>query len=141
MKAAHGEENYALLLRDDYAYSTLWTVTVPDAYPDFYRMPAPVLSRIRQAVPVNGIWLEGLSRVSLFVYDNDSVILYPYVMDGVQQTKVRLHINGGRKLTAKGEGCSDGQEAQPLHVKNGEAVFELPAVPGEYRLYKILREK
>ncbi len=140
VKAAHGEESYALLLRDDYAYSTLWTVTVPDTYPDFYRMPAPVISRIRKAVPVNGIWLEGPSRVSLFVYDNDSVILYPYVMDGVQQTKVRLHVKGGRKLTVKGGERPDGREAEPLYVKDGEAVFELPAVPGEYKLYKILRE-
>ena len=135
VKASTGEESFALLLRDDYCYSTLWTLSVPDAYPDFYRMPSPVLDRIRQSMPVRGVWLEGPSRISLFVYDNDRVIIYPYVMDGVQRTVVSLHARGAKELIRK----RDEKRFEPVRTNGDEAVFELAALPGQYELYKILR--
>ena len=75
VKAVHDEESYGMLLRDPYAGGRILSLAVPDAYPDFYRLPAEVISRIRQEIPVQGVWLEGPGRISLFVYDNDSVIL------------------------------------------------------------------
>ena len=135
VKASSGEESFALLLRDDYCYSTLWTLSVPDAYPDFYRMPSPVLDRIRQSMPVRGVWLEGPSRISLFVYDNDRVIIYPYVMDGVQRTVVSLHARGAKALIRK----RDEKRFEPVRANGDEAVFELAALPGQYELYEILR--
>ena len=136
VKAAHDEESYGILLRDPYADGRIYSLAVPDAYPDFYRLPAPVLSRIRQEFPAAGLWLEGPSRISLFPYDNDTVILYPYVMEGSQRERVRLHARGAAKLVSRPEG----REIAPLYEKNGEAVFELEAVPGRYTLYQILRE-
>ena len=135
VKAAHDEESYGILLRDTYADSELLTLAVPDAHPDFYRLPAPVLSRIRQEVPVNGIWMEGPARISLFVYDNDTVILYPYVMEGVQRERIRLHVQGAKAVTAE----PGGKRIEPLYEKNGEAVFDLIAMPGHYTLYRIER--
>ena len=94
----HDEESYGVLLKDVYCDSRLWTLAVPDAFPDFYRIPAEALSRIRQAMPVNGAWLEGGARISLFAYDNDTFLLYPYVIEGVQRSFVRLHVKGARAL-------------------------------------------
>jgi len=135
VKAVHDEENVGILLRDAYGDSRLLTLAVPDAYPDFYRLPSPVLSRIRQEIPVRGIWLEGDARISLFVYDNDSVILYPYVMEGVQRTKVYLHVRGASALTVQ----PGGKRIEPLYRRENEAVFELIAMPGRYMLYRIER--
>ncbi|MBQ6529113.1 MAG: hypothetical protein IJI38_11365, partial [Clostridia bacterium] len=137
IKLISGEESFGLLLRDDYARGHLWTLAVPDAFPDLYALPQEVLSRIRQSFPVQGVWLEGGARISLFVYDNDSVIVYPYVMDGVQRQVVRLHVRGASALLpAPGE-----REIRPLYVSGDEAVFEIPAVPGKFTLYQIIREK
>ena len=136
VKAAHDEESYGILLRDDYCGGHLWTLAVPDAFSDLYRLPAPVWSRIRQAVPVNGVWLEGPSRISLFVYDNDAFVLYPYVMEGVQRQVVRVHVQGACGLSVPGRK----QPLEPLYVQNGEAVFEVPAMPGQYVLYRVLRK-
>ncbi len=133
VKASHGEENYGILLRDAYEDSRLLTLAVPDACPDFYRMPAPVLSRIRQEVPVRGVWLEGGPRISLFVYDNDTVIIYPYVMEGVQRSMVRLHVKDAAALRT----CPGDRRIEPLYRVKDEAVFELPAMPGQYTLYRI----
>ncbi len=135
VKAVHGEENTAILLRDAYQDSRLLTLSIPDARADICRLPAPVLSCIRREIPVRGIWLEGPARVSLFIYDNDTVILYPYVMDGVQRERVRLHVSGAASLLSfPGE-----KTIQPLYTEGGESVFDLIAVPGKFTLYTIGR--
>lgn len=135
VKAAKGEESYGLLLKDPVGKGCMWTVTVPDAFPDFYNYPEGVVSRIREEFPVRGIWMEGPTRISLFVYDNDSFIVYPYVMDEVQNTLVRIHVNGARKLFDPVKG----RDVQALYVCGEDAVFELLANPGEYKLYTIIR--
>ena len=135
VKGMNVEESYGILLRDDYMDGHLWTLAVPDAYPDLYAIPREALSRIRQAVPVEGVWLEGPSRISLFVYDNDSFVLYPYVMEGVQREVVRLHVKGAKALRVPG----GKKDLEPLYVQNGEAVFEVSAMPGQYVLYQIVR--
>ncbi len=135
VKAVHGEENTAILLRDAYQDSRLLTLSIPDARADIYRLPAPVLNRIRREIPVRGIWLEGPARISLFVYDNDTVILYPYVMEGVQRERVRLHVSGAASLLSfPGE-----KTIQPLYTEGKESVFELIAMPGKFTLYTIVR--
>ncbi len=128
VKGSHGEESYGLLLRDDYMDGRLWTLSVPDAFPDFYAMPEQVLSRIRQVFPVEGVWLEGPSRIGLFVYDNGSFIVYPFVMDGVQRQLVRLHVKGASSLRVMGQKSA----LAPLYREGDEAVFELPVMPGKF---------
>ena len=135
VKASFGEESSAILLRDAYMDSALFTLSVPDARPDIYHLPAPVLSAVRRHLPVNGAWLEGPARISLFVYDNDTVILYPYVMEEVQRGRVMLHVRGARALCSR----PAGRTVQPLYVRDGEAVFDQPAEPGRYTLYQIIR--
>jgi len=136
VKGMHGEESYGMLLRDPYGDGRLWTLAVPDAFPDFYYVPAEALSRIRQALPVNGVWLEGPARISLFIYDNDTIVLYPYVMEGVQRDVVRLHVAGAAALSLP---CEGGRRLEPLYTRNGEAVFEVEAMPGRFALARIER--
>ena len=139
IKAIHGEENIGFLFRDRYGAGELWTLAVPDAMPDLYRLPAPVLSRLREAFPVRGAWLEAGSLVSLFVYSNDAFVLYPYVAEGTQRQVVRLHVKNAAAL----ELPLKKRTVQPLYTRkfgqNTDAVFELQAVPGQYEVLKVLR--
>ena len=137
VKGMRGEESYGMLLEDVYCDSRLWTLAVPDAFPDFYHIPAEALSRIRQAMPVNGAWLEGGARISLFAYDNDTLVLYPYVMEGVQRSVVRLHVKGAKALVLPNQG---NKRLEPLYLRGDEAVFEVEAMPGRYVLYRIERQ-
>ena len=142
VKACCGEESYGILLKDCYGKGQMWTLTVPDAYPQLYHLPAEVLDRIRQEFPVRGVWLEGNSRISLFVYDNDSFILYPYVMEPSQPGTALIHVEGAKALEVYTGSWADRKQTKrldPLYTKNGEAVFEVPAMPGTYVLYKIVR--
>ncbi len=142
VKASRGEESYGILLRDPYADGRILSLAVPDAMPDLYRLPAPVLSRIRQEMAVNGVWLEGPARISLFLYDNDSLILYPYVMEGARRERVRLHVRGAKALRMRTgrPGPAKDTPMEPLYVtRDGEAVFELALTPGAYALWQIIR--
>ena len=136
VKGAQGEESCGILLRDDYCDGHLWTLAVPDAFPQLYDLPAPVLSRIRQALPAGGAWLEGPSRISLFAYDNDSYIVYPYVMEGVQRQIIRLHVKDANALYMP----IRKKRLEPLYVQGDEAVFELAAMPGQYEVYQAVKD-
>ena len=135
VKACHGEESTGVLLRDDVCGGHLWTLAVPDAFPDLYRLPAPVISRIREALPVNGLWLEGPTRTSLFVYDNDTFVVYPYVMTGARRDSGKLHVRAAKALTVPGFP----KPIEPLYVRGEDAVFEVPLMPGRFALYQIQR--
>ena len=135
VKAVHGEESYGLLLRDHYGRGCLWTLAVPDAFPDLYHLPAEALGRIRQAMPVNGAWMEGPAGVSLFAYDNDTFVLYSYVMSSAQYRVVRLHVRGAKALVDPVSGA----RLEPKYREGDEAVFELAAKSGEYTLCRVER--
>ena len=140
VKAVRGEENQDFLSRDRYGKGELWSITLPCALPDLYRLPAAVLSRVREAFPVRGAWLEGESEISLFVYDNNSFVLYPYVMDGAQRKSVRLHVKGARALRMPLRRNPKGEERvlKPLCQTQEDSVFELQLQPGQWEL--LIRE-
>ena len=136
IKSVCGNENYGVMLQDTYGKGRMITLTVPDSFSDLYNMPESVLTRIRAEFPVGGMHLEGGAETSLFVYDNDTFIVYPYVDNNTQPATVRLHITGkasSLKLPV------EGREMTPLYTNDTETVFELPTYPGKYVLYQIVR--
>ena len=142
VKAADTEESFGILLRDTCGKGQMWTLAVPDNFPDLYKMPGKVLTRIRKEFHT-GAYLESKAGVSLFPYDNDTLIIYPYVTAVSKPSTVCLHVAGEaaalempvRKDFRTGEPV----RIDPLFTRDGETVFELPAVPGHYELYRILR--
>ena len=139
-KVADTEESFGILLRDTYGQGQLLTLTVPDSFPDLYKLPAPVLTRIREEFPARGAWLESEAGVSLFAYDNGAFIIYPYATSAAQPATVCLHIQGEvsalempvRKDFLTGET----RRIPPLYTRGGETVFRLRTNPGVYELYK-----
>lgn len=141
VKGAVGQENYAILLRDTYGKGEMLTLVVPDAFPQLNNLPMEALTRIRAEFPVGGVYLEGIDRISLFVYDNDTFIVYPYVDDGTQASEIRLHVLGNAKalkLPVQDRGPQGG-ELKPLYRDEHETVFKANAMPGRYVLYQIVR--
>lgn len=77
LAAAYGtDNNFPVVLRCSYGDGQLSIITVPDNMGDLYHYPAQVLNVIRslftKEMPVA---LEGPSKVQLFVYDNNKVIV------------------------------------------------------------------
>ena len=136
IKTRVGQENFGMLLRDTYGKGEMLTLAVPDAFSDLYHLPEDVLTRIRAAFPVGSVYLEAGSRISLFSYDNDAMIVYPYVDDGVQPSIIRIHVQGQVKALALPIAK---RELAPLYTTETETVFEWRVQPGRYDLFKILR--
>ena len=142
VKVADTEESFGILLKDTYGKGQMWTVAVPDSFPDFYKMPGRALTRIRREFHT-GAYLECRAGISLFPYDNDTLIVYPYVTSLAQPSTVYLHVAGEAKAlempVRKSFSGSGPVRIVPLYARDGETVFELPAVPGKYELYRIVR--
>lgn len=136
IKTRVGQESYGMLLKDTYGKGEMWTLAVPDSFSDLYHLPVDVLTRIRAAFPVGGVHLECGPLVSLFPYDNDAFIVYPYVDDGAQPSLVRIHVAGQIKAL---EMPVEDKTLPPLYTTEKETVFEYRAVPGRYDLFHIVR--
>ena len=140
-KVADTEESFALLLRDTYGKGQMWTVTVPDSFPDFYRMPKMVLTRLRREFPAAGVYLECGAGVSLFPYDNGAFIIYPYSTSQAQPGTVRIHLCGDMKALTmplrKDRRTGECVRLEPLYRKDGETVFESRIQPGVFEVYRI----
>ena len=142
VKVADTEESFGLLLRDTYGKGQMMTLAVPDSFPDLYNLPEKALTRLRCEFPVSRVYLECGSGISLFAYDNDTFVIYPYATSEAQPAAIRVHVRGDAKalempvhrdwMTGKKT------KVEPLYRKNGETVFEVPTKPGAYELYKII---
>ena len=79
-------------------------------------------------------------QTSLFPYDNDAFIIYPYVTSRSQPSTILIHAAGDvealempvRKHPVTGKPF----RIEPLYRENGETVFKVRAMPGKYELYR-----
>ena len=71
-----GVSGWPILHRATYSNGTLYVLTIPDDYGNLYDYPAPVLNEIRRTMSKDlDLYLEGPSKVSIFLYDNNTVIV------------------------------------------------------------------
>ena len=144
VKVAESEESFGLLLRDTYGKGQMLTLAVPDSFPDLYKLPSAALSRIRREFPAQDVWLECGAGISLFPYDNGAFIVYPYATGISQPATVRIHVAGEVKalgMPVRKEFRSDQiRRVRPMYARDGETVFEVRTQPGQYELYRIIRE-
>lgn len=143
VKVADTEESFGILLKDTYGKGQMWTLAVPDSFPDLYKIPGKALTRIRREFPAAGAYLECRAGISLFPYDNDTLIIYPYVTSQAQPSTIHLHVPAEAKElempVRRDFMTGENVRIKPLYSRDGETVFELPAMPGKYELYRILR--
>lgn len=134
-KGIADEEAYTLLARDTYGKGQMYTLVVPDSFSDLKNYPNLILNRMRKEFAVNGIYLEGNPMISLFVYNNDTFVLYPYVDNHTFDSDVCVHIKGGTALIQP----DTGRTVEPLYTRDGEAVFCLRTTVGKFACYKVVR--
>ena len=129
------EEAYTLLARDTYGKGQMYTLVVPEAFSDLKHYPNLILNRMRKEFAVNGIYLEGDPMIGLFVYDNDTFVLYPYVDADTRDSDVFIHIEGAKGLRIPGME----RIIEPLYTRNSEAIFCLRASIGKFACYQVVR--
>ena len=133
-KAICEEEACTLLAHDTYGNGSMYTLVLPEAFSEIKYYPETVLSRMRKEFAANGIRMDGKGQISLFVYDNDTFVIYPYVDNGTYDSDIMVYIDGAKSISELG-----GREILPLYTENGEAAFRLRAQVGKFIGYKINR--
>jgi hypothetical protein len=135
---------YPLLLVDRYGKEgQLYVWTIPDNFHNLYRLPPAVIAAIKNVVmkgfPVR---LDGPSQVSLFAYDNHTIVVESFLPG---ETKVKIGALGGvTKLRDLLTG--DVITVQPPSVpsqsrwhspEEPRAWFEVPVAPHSFRAFAI----
>ena len=71
-----GVSGWPILHRAQYSQGNLYVLAIPDDYGNLYDYPAPVLNEIRRLMSKDlDMHLEGPALVSIFLYDNKTVIV------------------------------------------------------------------
>jgi len=131
---------YPLLMSMNYGKGTLYILTIPDNFNDLYHLPPQVLNGVRRAFSKNlKVSIEGPSRICLFPYDNDALILHSFLP---HPSRVKVVVKGKglklRELTSEEafgsfrmRGEAEGFE------RNSETVFQVHLQPYSYRAFRI----
>ena len=134
-KAVCGEENYPILMRDNYGKGELITLVLPDEYGYIYDLPENVLTQVRaqftDAVPIT---LRGPGQASVFAYDNDTFAVYKYT-DGLKTGNYGVVLQGNADSLTSLAGRKT--ELFPSSRGFGTTTFDLYIQPGDLNYFKI----
>ncbi len=135
-----GANGWPVLHQARYANASLFVLTVPDNFADLYNLPAPVLNRIRDVLTMDlEPRIEGPAKVSLFVYDNKTLIVESFLS---VETKIRVFTDpgtgsltdlvSGEKVETAGKSTSRiwGRDAVE------KSYFDIVLKPHSYRVFK-----
>ena len=90
VSAFNGTNGWPIVHRGDYSKGKFYVLTIPDNMIDLYHMPVDILSKIKEILtPAMPALLEAPGYTSLFVYDNNTVIVESFTSDS-RQVKLRL---------------------------------------------------
>lgn len=104
-----GVSGYPILLRAPYALGNLYVLTIPDDPGDLYEYPAGALNEIRRIMSRDiNIYIEAPSQVSLFTYDNQTLVI-----ENFNDQPVEVRIVTDDKVMAL-ENLENGKKTSPL---------------------------
>lgn len=106
-----GVSGYPILLRDSYSNGTLFVLTIPDDFGNLYDFPAGALNVIRRAMSKDiGAYIEAPSKVALFPYDNQTLVVENFNDEPVNvRVVVCSRVKGARNLLT-------GEQLQPVKL-------------------------
>ena len=131
--AMDSDNSFPVLLEDAVLNGKLWILAVPENTGDIYRLPVPVLDKIRSVCSVGtGAYLSGTHKDRLFVYDNDTLI--------IQAGQSHNH-NAGIIIEGTAASLTDinSKETFDGRVDGAITSFEVPMLPASYRVLAVKR--
>lgn len=140
VEALGGAAGWPILHQGRYGNASLFVLTIPESFADFYALPAGILNRIRDVLTADlNFRLEGPAKVSLFIYDNNTLIAESFLPE---ETPVRIIAgNGLTKLTDIETGeqvTSSGKSTSMIWGRKGEgkSQFNITIKPHSYRVFR-----
>lgn len=144
ISALAGPNGFPLLHSADYATGKLYVLVVPDNFADLYQLPAAVLTHFKRLL-LGGLpaRLEGPSRVAIFLYDNDTLIVESFHDEPVEvrvaadQRFDKLHdLVSGEALSAE-EPPPQRRRFRPRADQAQEHVFTVQLKPHSFRAFRM----
>jgi hypothetical protein len=140
VEALGGAAGWPILLQGRYGNASLFVLTIPESFADLYDLPAGVLNRIRDVLTADlNFRIEGPSKISLFVYDNNTFIAESFLPD---ETPVKIIAGSGiTRLTdiKTGEQITSGGKSSSMiwgRKREEKSSFEITLKPHSYRVFK-----
>lgn len=79
VRGVAGAKGFPLILMNHYSAGTLYMLTMPENPSDLYRLPPAMLGKIREVASRDmPAMLDAPALVSLFAYDNDTIVVRSY---------------------------------------------------------------
>ncbi len=132
---------YPILHSADYGNSRLYVLTIPDNYGDLYKLPAEVLTQIKEVLTKDiYVRLDGPAQVALFVYDNNTFIVESF-LDKEVEVKVVLDSRFGKlRDVVSGEGLSGEAQSRPMRwgrqTEPEKMAFGVKLKPHSFRVFQ-----
>jgi hypothetical protein len=75
-----GPNGWPILHEAQYSKGKLELLVIPDNFADMYKLPAPILNKIRAVLGAKmNVQLEGPGNISIYVYDNNTCIVESFL--------------------------------------------------------------
>ena len=135
-----GVSGYPIVLRAPYASSNLYVLTVPDDMGNLYDYPAGALNEIRRIMSKDlDAYIEGPSKVALFLYDNQTL-----VVENFNDEPVDINIVMDKKVSKlsslEGNDILQPQPMKPTGFRRGaqdeKHSFRVTLMPHSYKAFK-----
>lgn len=127
------EYSVPVLLSNDYSRGKFFVWNIPDDYHYLYQLPREILKTIREILmPGFPVLLDGKAKIGLFVYDNRTFIVQPFLP---HLTEIRLLVDS---KSGKLYDLVEMREIEADYYSGEKAVFTVSLHPGFYKGYKIL---
>ena len=132
-----GTSGVPLLLRGQYSKGNLYVLDIPSDFSDLYELPEGVLNQLRSIFSKDlKVYIEGPSKVSLFLYDNDTFIVESFCDEPVQikvvatdgKTKILSNLVDGSTLSA---------DAAVNASRDNNSKFSMTLAPHTYKVFKL----
>lgn len=135
-----GVSGYPIVLRAPYASSNLYVLTVPDDMGNLYDYPAGALNEIRRIMSKDlDAYIEGPSKVALFLYDNQTL-----VVENFNDEPVDINIVMDKKVSKlsslESNDILQPQPMKPTGFRRGaqdeKHSFRVTLMPHSYKAFK-----
>jgi hypothetical protein len=142
VSAVDGDNGWPLLQDADYVKGQLQVLTIPENFADLYHYPQTALNAIRRVITKHlPVQLEAPSKVSLFLYDNNTFLVENFRDEPVKAgAALGLKVNQiqdvstGQKIATTERKESPGWEKPEVAVAK-IAAFTIP--PHSFRAFRI----
>ncbi len=140
LNGGSGDYHCPIFIKSPYGKGRIFILSVPDAPDDLLKIPGEAFDQIRKVLNVEGLYVTA-SNVSIFRFDDGTIVLYKYVKNDNHPVRVAVHSSKEAscirdKKSGKEYGFTKKDmvfDLKPLSEYQAEVMLE-PGIPRAFEL-------